>query len=246
MNTNQYRSPLWDKNTYFIGTILIFGILMIIPAHILFNYLFKDSDVAMKTGVVTEYTISKSTSSALKKKTVKTTKKTHHATPYYPSDVVEAKEVVQQLEYINAQEYLPSAVKMEQEKYNSEFTTLNDNEATLVATTPETPVAATNTGQQNTKFTNIPTPYYYYDDRELTAYCATGNVCADGAYPSVGYTCASNDPNLWHKWIYIEGVGTRYVHDTGGMSRNVIDIFMSDRGTCINFGRRHAKIYVYY
>ena len=87
--------------------------------------------------------------------------------------------------------------------------------------------------------------YYYYGNKQLTAYCATGNPCADGVMPSVGYTVASNDPNLWHKWIYIDGVGDRYVHDTGGMSSGVVDIFMGSYDECIQFGRRNADIYIY-
>lgn len=84
----------------------------------------------------------------------------------------------------------------------------------------------------------------YAGDYELTAYIATGNPCADGVYPSVGYTAASNDPNLWHKWIEIEGYGTYYVHDTGGMSSNVIDIFVGSYDEAIQFGRRSASVYV--
>ena len=87
--------------------------------------------------------------------------------------------------------------------------------------------------------------YTYYGTKELTAYVATGRPCADGVYPTVGYTVASNDPNLWHKWIYIEGYGDYYVHDTGGMSKNVIDIFMDSRSEAIQFGRRTAEVYVY-
>lgn len=88
--------------------------------------------------------------------------------------------------------------------------------------------------------------YYYYGTKELTAYCATGNACADGVYPSTGYTVASNDKNLWHKWVYIEGIGDRYVHDTGGMGVNVIDVYMDSYNECIQFGRQSADIYVYY
>lgn len=87
--------------------------------------------------------------------------------------------------------------------------------------------------------------YTYYGVKELTAYIATGNTCADGVMPQVGYTVASNDPALWHKWIYIEGVGDRYVHDTGGMSSSVVDIFVGSYSEAIQFGRQSAKIYVY-
>lgn len=84
----------------------------------------------------------------------------------------------------------------------------------------------------------------YMGNYELTAYIATGNPCADGVYPQAGYTVASNDPNLWHKWIRIEGYGDYYVHDTGGMSSNVIDIFVSSYDEAIQFGRRSAEVYI--
>lgn len=84
----------------------------------------------------------------------------------------------------------------------------------------------------------------YMGNYELTAYIATGNPCADGQYPQVGFTVASNDPNLWHKWIRIEGYGEYYVHDTGGMASNVIDIFVSSYDEAIQFGRRSADVYV--
>ena len=85
----------------------------------------------------------------------------------------------------------------------------------------------------------------YWGVYELTAYEYTGCACADGVMPQIGYTVASNDPSLWHKWIYIEGVGDRYVHDTGGMAISCIDIYMGDVSTCLEFGRRSAAIYVY-
>lgn len=80
---------------------------------------------------------------------------------------------------------------------------------------------------------------------ELTAYIATGNPCADGKYPSTWYTVACNDPSLWHKTIHIEGYGDFYVHDTGGMASNVIDIFVGSYDEAIQFGRRYAEVYVY-
>lgn len=84
----------------------------------------------------------------------------------------------------------------------------------------------------------------YVGDFELTAYTWTGSPCADGEYPRASHTVACNDPALWHEWIYIEGIGTYYVHDTGGMSSNVIDIYMDDYDSCINFGRQYAKVYI--
>lgn len=84
----------------------------------------------------------------------------------------------------------------------------------------------------------------YVGTYELTAYTWTGNPCADGEYPRASHTVACNDPALWHEWIYIEGIGTYYVHDTGGMSNNVIDIYMDDYNSCIQFGRQSARIYI--
>ena len=84
----------------------------------------------------------------------------------------------------------------------------------------------------------------YFKDFSLTAYCATGNPCADGVYPQTGHTAACNDPALWHKWIEIEGCGVYYVHDTGGMASNVIDIFVGSYDEAIQFGRRSAGVYI--
>lgn len=79
---------------------------------------------------------------------------------------------------------------------------------------------------------------------ELTAYVETGNPCADGVYPQVGYTAACNNPELWHKWVHIEGHGDYYIHDTGGMADNVIDIYMGSYDEAIQFGRRVADVYI--
>lgn len=84
----------------------------------------------------------------------------------------------------------------------------------------------------------------YVGNYSLTAYMWTGNPCADGVYPEVGHTVASNDSRLWHHWIEIEGYGTYYVHDTGGMSSNVLDIYMGDYDACVQFGRRSANVYI--
>lgn len=79
---------------------------------------------------------------------------------------------------------------------------------------------------------------------ELTAYISTGNPCADGSYPATGFTVASNDSRLWHKWIHIEGYGDYYVHDTGGMATNVLDVFVGSYDEAIQFGRRTAEVYI--
>ena len=79
---------------------------------------------------------------------------------------------------------------------------------------------------------------------ELTAYEWTGNPCANGNYPTCGYTVACNSLPLGTR-IYIEGYGDFVVEDRGGMSGGVIDIYMGDVSTCLQFGRRTASVYVY-
>lgn len=78
----------------------------------------------------------------------------------------------------------------------------------------------------------------------LTAYEWTGSPCADGVYPQVGYTVACNNPELWHHWVYIEGYGTYYVHDTGAMGYGVIDIYKETYDACIQFGVQGANVYI--
>lgn len=78
---------------------------------------------------------------------------------------------------------------------------------------------------------------------ELTAYEWTGNPCSNGNYPTEGYTVACNSLSLGTR-IYIEGYGDFVVEDRGGMAGNVIDIYMGDYDSCIQFGRRSALIYL--
>ena len=83
----------------------------------------------------------------------------------------------------------------------------------------------------------------YLGEYELTAYEWTGEVCDDGNYPSCGYTVGCNSLPLGTR-IYIEGYGEYVVEDRGGMADNVIDIYMEDYDSCIQFGRRTANVYL--
>ena len=65
----------------------------------------------------------------------------------------------------------------------------------------------------------------YLGSFKCTGYVATGNTCANGNYPTSGYTIASNSLPMGTR-VYIEGIGERVVQDTGGMSSNVIDVFV--------------------
>ena len=59
----------------------------------------------------------------------------------------------------------------------------------------------------------------------ITGYVATGNPCANGNYPTEGYTIASNSLPMGTT-VYIDGLGTRTVEDTGAMSGGVIDVYV--------------------
>lgn len=87
----------------------------------------------------------------------------------------------------------------------------------------------------------------YYGTMDTTAYEWTERTCADGRYPELGYTAACNDPALWNHWVYIEGVGERYIHDHGDpevMGNTTVDIYMGDVDTCYQYGRQTCDIYI--
>lgn len=85
---------------------------------------------------------------------------------------------------------------------------------------------------------------YYFGNMATTGYLATGNTCADGNYPVAGWTVACNDRRLWHKTIYIEGVGTRYVHDTGGMPMSVLDVFVGSLSEAYSITSGSRAVYI--
>lgn len=77
----------------------------------------------------------------------------------------------------------------------------------------------------------------------LTAYEWTGNTCANGEYPSKGYTIACNSLPIGTR-VWIEGYGEFVVEDRGGMADNVIDIYLGDYDECIEFGVQEADVYL--
>jgi 3D (Asp-Asp-Asp) domain-containing protein len=84
----------------------------------------------------------------------------------------------------------------------------------------------------------------YLGEYELTAYAETGSPCSNGNYPTCNYTVACNSLPLGTK-IHIVGYGDYVVEDRGGMPNSVIDVYMGDYWTCIQFGRRTASVYIY-
>lgn len=103
--------------------------------------------------------------------------------------------------------------------------------------------AATAPSYDNAQAEAAPEGASYLGNYELTAYEWTGNPCANGNYPTEGYTIASNTLPIGTR-VYIEGIGERTVEDTGGMSGGTIDIYMGDPSTCVQFGRQSGAVYI--
>lgn len=84
----------------------------------------------------------------------------------------------------------------------------------------------------------------YFCTSDLTAYVWTGNPCANGNYPTVGYTVACNGLPFGTK-VYIEGVGYRVVEDRGDMKGLYdVDLFVGSYDEAINIGRQQVDVYI--
>ena len=87
---------------------------------------------------------------------------------------------------------------------------------------------------------------------EATAYCYTGNRTYTGTWPQEGRTIAV-DPEVipLNSEVYVsceswpEIDGTYVAEDTGGAIKgNIIDVYMQDYDTCLQFGRRQVEVRV--
>ena len=83
----------------------------------------------------------------------------------------------------------------------------------------------------------------YLGNYMCTAYEWTGSPCANGNYPTEGYTVACNSLPFGTQ-IYIEGYGYYVVEDRGGGGDHWVDIYMGDESTCYNFGVRYLDVYI--
>ena len=79
----------------------------------------------------------------------------------------------------------------------------------------------------------------------ITAYAYTGNPCANGQYPTIGYTVACNSLPFGTK-IYIDGVGFRTVEDRGPsqMGDSWCDLYLGNTAECIQWGNQYRKVWV--
>lgn len=85
----------------------------------------------------------------------------------------------------------------------------------------------------------------YLGTFEMTAYEWTGNPCANGNYPEVGYTVACNSLPLGTT-VYIEGVGYRVVEDRGAEWHGDwwMDLYLGDVDSCYEWGVRSVEVYI--
>ena len=77
----------------------------------------------------------------------------------------------------------------------------------------------------------------------ITAYEWTGNPCANGNYPTEGYTIACNDLSLGTQ-VYIDGVGYRTVEDRGGGGSGWIDLYLGDVDSCYEWGVQYREVWI--
>lgn len=79
----------------------------------------------------------------------------------------------------------------------------------------------------------------------ITAYTHTGSPCANGNYPTAGYTIAHNSLDFGTK-IYISGVGIRVVEDRGPtwLGTEWCDVFCDSTEECIQFGEKFLNVYL--
>ena len=86
-----------------------------------------------------------------------------------------------------------------------------------------------------------------------TAYTYTGNKCATGVAPKPGYIAVNPKVIPYGTKLYIKSPNGKVIYgyavaaDTGGFIKNYptgIDLFMSSRAQCVNFGVKNMEVYI--
>ena len=79
----------------------------------------------------------------------------------------------------------------------------------------------------------------------ITAYAYTGSPCANGCYPSAGYTVACNSLDFGTE-IYIDGVGFRTVEDRGpaSLGSEWCDLYLGDYWECVQWGNQYRRVWM--
>lgn len=84
----------------------------------------------------------------------------------------------------------------------------------------------------------------YLGNYFITAYEDSGRACANGNYPTVGYTVAHNSLPFGTV-VYIDGVGYRIIEDRGPsyLGDEWLDIYLGDPSACYQWGEQHLDVY---
>lgn len=87
--------------------------------------------------------------------------------------------------------------------------------------------------------------WIYMGAYQITAYEETGNPCANGNYPTIGYTAACNSLPFGTT-VYIEGIGYRVIEDRGAEwhSDQWIDVYMGYVWDCNQFGVQYLDVWI--
>ena len=85
----------------------------------------------------------------------------------------------------------------------------------------------------------------YCGEWKITAYAYTGSPCANGQFPTVGYTVACNSLPFGTR-IYIDGVGFRTIEDRGPswLGDAWCDLYLGDTASCIQWGMQYKKVWM--
>ena len=78
----------------------------------------------------------------------------------------------------------------------------------------------------------------------VTAYAETGYCCANGQYPTEGYTIACNSLPF-ETMVYIEDVGFRTVEDRGPvyLGDEWLDLYLGEYDACVQWGDQYRKVW---
>ena len=85
----------------------------------------------------------------------------------------------------------------------------------------------------------------YLGNYRITAYAYTGSPCANGSFPTYGYTVACNSLPFGTE-VYIEGVGFRVVEDRGPswLGSAWMDLYLESYSACIQWGDQYRDVYL--
>lgn len=108
---------------------------------------------------------------------------------------------------------------------------------------PEEPAVEEEVVEEET--TEAASNLVYLGTFEMTAYEWTGNPCANGNYPTQGYTVACNSLPLGTQ-VYIDGYGYYVVEDRGASwhGDNWMDMYLGDVDACYQWGIKYLDVYL--